>query len=260
MALVEVASHCPTSEIDLVNTSTAAELFRNIEDRLKAGMGFAVATLNLDHVVKLRTDAQFRRAYLRHNHVVADGNPVVWLRRLAGRPVDLVTGSDMVDPLMEMAARLGTPVAFLGATAESLEAAADRLKARFPKLNIVARISPSFDFDPTGAEADEALKRVKNSGAKLCLLALGAPKQELLAAGALDAVPGCGFVSIGAGLDFIAGSQRRAPLWMRRVALEWLWRLANAPRRLARRYADCFGVLPGMAIQAVSMRRRGSTP
>ncbi len=91
------------------------------------GEGFALATLNLDHLVKLRASGAFRRAYGAQDLVVADGNPIVWLSRLAGRKVELVPGgSDMVLPLAEVAADEGVRVALVGSTEESLVAAGGR--------------------------------------------------------------------------------------------------------------------------------------
>ena len=160
---------------------------------------------------------------------------------------------------MAIAAQRGFPVAFLGSTEETLQTAAEILEHRYPGLEIVARIAPGFGLDPKGAEADAALREVARSGAKLCLLSLGAPKQELLAARGIETVQGCGFISVGAGLEFIAGHQRRAPRWMRHLALEWLWRFLSDPRRLARRYLACFRILPGLTWQALRRRthRRG---
>jgi exopolysaccharide biosynthesis WecB/TagA/CpsF family protein len=244
----------PSTEVDLVNTAAASDLLQGIRNRIAVGGGFAVATLNLDHVVKLRTQPDFLAAYRQHTYVVADGNPVVWLRRIARAPVDLVTGADLIEPLMALAAQQGTPVAFLGATDETLRAAAEILKRRHPGLKIVACIAPPYGLDPKGPEAAAALEALARSGARLCLVSLGAPKQELLAARGLSLVPGCGFVSIGAGLDFIAGHQRRAPIWMRRLALEWMWRVANNPRRLAARYLACFQILPVLVWQCLMLR------
>lgn len=238
-------------------TPSQDALLADLATRFSTGSGFAVATLNLDHVVKLRRDQGFRAAYARQTHVVADGNPIVWLQRLAGRPVDLVPGSDLVAPLMALAARAGVPVALLGSRAEVLEVAAARLAAAHPGLSIVARIAPPYGYDPEGAAAAADLARIGASGARLCLLALGAPKQEVLAARGLTLLPACGFVSVGAGLDFIAGAQRRAPLWVRRIAMEWVWRMLGDWRRLAARYRDCALVLPGLAVAALRARRRG---
>lgn len=237
-----------------VTTAKRDVLLGDLESRVKANRGFAVATVNLDHIVKLRRDPAFRLAYARQSHVVADGNPVVWLHRLAGRPVDLITGSDLVEPLMELAQLQKVPVAFFGSTQAALDAAAERMVARYPGLEIVVRISPAFGFDPSGAEADQAIGQIAASGARLCLIALGAPKQEVFAARAMERLPQCGFVSVGAGLDFVAGTQRRAPQWWRRMALEWLWRLAGDRRRLAVRYRDCALILPELAVDALRER------
>ena len=238
-----------------ITTPSRAALLAEVEALLVAGRGFAIATLNLDHLVKLRRDPGFRAAYAAQTHVVADGNPVVWLQRLAGQPVDLVPGSELIAPLAAMAARLGVPVALLGSTEETLALAAERLLATHPGLAVVARIAPPQGFEPLGASGDAALKQLADSGAALCFLALGAPRQEVLAARGHGLLPEVGFVSIGAGLDFIAGTQRRAPLWVRRIAMEWVWRMMLSPRRLARRYLDCALILPGLALGAWAARR-----
>lgn len=243
--------------LSVVNFPTEAALLADVEAQLKAGTGFAIATLNLDHVVKMRRNPAFLRAYLAQTHVVADGNPIVWLSRLAGRSdVRLVPGSELIAPVAALAARLGTPLAFLGSTEPVLTLAAERLKADFPGLEVAACLSPPYGFDPGSAAADAMLDQVAASGARICLLALGAPKQEVLAARGLARHPELGFLSIGAGLDFIAGHQVRAPLWVRKIAMEWLWRMLTNPRRLARRYLDCALVMPSLAGQALAARGR----
>lgn len=240
----------------LVKVTTAKRdvLLGDLESRIKTSRGFGVVTKNLDHVVKLRRDPAFRSAYERQTHIVADGNPVVWLHRLAGRPVDLITGSDLVEPLMQLAQLQKVPVAFFGSSQAALDTAAERLIARYPGLDIVARLSPALGFDPAGAEADQAIGQIAASGARLCLVALSAPKQELFTARAMERLPQSGFVGVGAGLDFIAGTQRRAPLWWRRMALEWLWRLVGDYGRFAGRYLDCALIFPELAIDALRER------
>jgi N-acetylglucosaminyldiphosphoundecaprenol N-acetyl-beta-D-mannosaminyltransferase len=93
------------------------------------------------------------------------------------------------------------------------------------------------------------------SGARLCLIALGSPKQEVLSRRALDRYPNLGLLNIGAGIDFIGGSQQRAPKVVQDNGFEWLWRLATNPRRLAGRYARCAVLLADVAI-AKPVRRR----
>lgn len=240
-----------------VNIPDRATLLAAVERRLAAGQGFALATINLDHLVKLHRESAFRAAYARHDLVVADGNPIVWLSRLAGRPVALVPGSDLVLPLAQLAGRMDAPVALVGSTPSALEGAACHLQSAVPGLKIAATISPPMGFDPTGPQAASLLAEVAASGARLCLLALGAPKQELLAALGRDLAPDVGFVSVGAGLDFLSGQQVRAPAWVRAIAMEWAWRMALSPRRLIPRYAACAAILPGELRRAIAQRRAG---
>lgn len=239
-----------------VNLPSERALLDELEARFASGRGFALATLNLDHLVKLRTDNAFQEAYAAQDLVTADGNPVVWLSRIAGAPVDLLPGSDLVRPVLRLAARHRVPVAFLGSTEPSLARAADALSAEIPGLDIRACVAPPMGFDPTGPEAQRILDDLASRDVRLLLLALGAPKQELLAALGRSRVPAMGFLSIGAGLDFISGTQRRAPAWVRRLALEWLWRALGQPRRLAARYARCALILPGHALRAWAQGRR----
>lgn len=222
--------------------------------RLAAHRGFALATLNLDHLVKLRRDPAFRTAYARQDIVVADGNPVVWLSRLAGRPVDLVPGADLVVPLAQLAAGCGARVALVGSTVETLEAATADLQARVPGLDVACTIAPPFGFDPDSEAAGALLSRLREDSIGLAFLALGAPKQERLAARGLDLAPQTGFASIGAGLDFLAGTQHRAPALVRALSLEWLWRSLMQPRRMIPRYAACAAILPGEAARALRQR------
>ncbi|MEO1773819.1 MAG: WecB/TagA/CpsF family glycosyltransferase [Pseudomonadota bacterium] len=230
-------------------------LMGDLAERLRRAEGFAVATLNLDHCVKLRRDPGFRAAYVGHTHVTADGRPIVWLAALAGTPVSLVTGSDNTTVFAGLAAQTEVPLALIGGTAEGLAAAEEALRMAHPGLTIALSRAPRMGFDPEGAEADGLIQAIAESDARLVLLALGAPRQERFAARALAQLPGVGFVSIGAGLDFVTGRQQRAPLWLRRLALEWLWRLSTDPRRMARRYLDCVLVLPVLAMAAVAQRR-----
>lgn len=240
----------------VVSVPDGATLLEEISRKFAARQGFSVATLNLDHVVKLARDPDFRKAYEEHSHVTADGNPIVWLSRLSGQKVSLVPGSELVEPVAALAADAGVPVALVGATEASLSAAARALEVRHPGLNIAMIHAPAMGFDPDGAEADEIIGKLEAAGARLVYLALGAPKQERFAARAQARLPETGFLSIGAGLDFLSGAQTRAPAWARAIAAEWLWRLALSPRRMAARYGACALVLPRLTWRALSARSR----
>jgi len=238
----------------VVNMPDAGALLSEVKRRLRGAEGFALATINLDHLVKLARDPAFRPVYAAQDLVCADGNPVVWLSRLAKKPVSLVPGSDMVIPLASLCAREGAPVALMGSTDEALAQAAAALEARISGLKVAACIAPPMGFDPTGPEARRILLDLSASGARLVFVALGAPKQEAFAAFGREVTPHVGFASIGAGLDFIAGRQKRAPDWVQAIAMEWLWRMLSNPRRLAKRYLDCALILPGEALRAFRQR------
>ena len=244
-----------------VTVPNRASLCDDIEAHLRESRGFSVATLNLDHVVKLDRDPAFREAYAAQTHVTADGNPIVWLSHLSGqRDIELTPGSELIDPVAALAARLGTGVALIGATEHSLETAAQTLGEKYPGLTIALTLSPPMGFDPTGQAADAVIEEIRASGARLVILALGAPKQEIFAIHALGRLPDVGFLSTGAGLDFIAGNQRRAPAWVRALAAEWLWRLLANPGRMAGRYAACVAALPGLVLRSLALRFRRPAP
>lgn len=237
-----------------VNVPTRAGLFRAVREKFIARDGFALATLNLDHLTKLPHDPAFLAAYRAHDMVVADGRPIVWLSKLARHPVELMPGSDMILPLCALATETGVPISLIGSSDAALEGAAKALVARTPGLQVAHLHAPAYGFDPKGKAADALLADLAASGARLCFIALGAPKQEVFAAQGRGIAPQVGFASIGAGLDFLSGHQVRAPRLMRMFALEWLWRALQAPRRMVPRYAKCFAILPGLAGQALRQR------
>lgn len=237
-----------------INMPTRDALLAELRRRFRAGEGFALATVNLDHLAKMRVSPDFVAIYAAQDLVVADGWPIVALSKLAGRPVELMPGSDLILPICRLAAEEAMPVALVGSTEVALADAKQSLQGQVPGLNIALSIAPSGVFDPMGDEAAEILKRLDREGIRLCFLALGAPKQESLAARGRGLAPAVGFASIGAGLDFLGGHQVRAPRWMRRVGLEWLWRMLSSPARMVPRYARCFAVLPGQSFKALRLR------
>ena len=241
-----------------INVATQTEVLGKISARLKAGLGFTLFTLNMDHLVKRRSDDQFRAAYQRATFVTADGAPVVALARREGARLERTTGADMLLPVCEAAARDGVPVYFFGSTIESLEAASRELKVRFPTLDIRGLESPPMGFDPCSKEADDYGQRILASGARLCFVLLGAPKQELFSDRMWSRYPRLGFLCVGAAVDFISGQQKRAPVLFQKLNLEWAWRLFTNPGRLAMRYAKCAALLADLAIPRLGQPRFGS--
>ena len=245
------ARHSALATVDgqAITSPNLETAIRTIVAKAKAVDAFTVFTLNLDHLVKLRRSAEFRAAYANADIVTADGAPVAWLARLQNTRIERATGADLLIPLAEAAADAHLPVFLFGTSADVMARAGRDLSERTGGvLAIAGTMAPSNAFDPAGAEADEAIERIRASGARLVFVALGAPKQELFSERARAKGLACGFVCIGAALDFIAGTQVRAPESMRSNGLEWAWRLATNPRRLARRYAECAALMIGLLI------------
>ncbi len=232
-----------------INLASMDETIDRLISRVENGLGFTLFTLNLDHLVKLRKDQAFRSAYERASHVTADGWPIVWLARRKGASLQRTTGADLVEPLCRQAAKRGLPVYFFGSSPKSLQRAADHLQKSCPGLKIAGMEAPPFGFDVTSDKADRAMERIASSGAALCFVALGAPRQELFADRAFAAHDRTGYLCIGAALDFLAGHQQRAPLWMQNTGTEWLYRLLTNPRRLLGRYASSALIFAEMALR-----------
>lgn len=237
-----------------ITVPTQAKLLDEIRQRLLRRQGFTLATINLNHLVEQRRSKAFADACAAHDLTVADGNPIVWLSRLAGQPVDLVTGSDNLHPLLTLAAETGTKVGFYGATLECLESAKEKLKRSIPDLDVAWVAAPPMGFDPEGSDAKAAIIDMEKAGVQLCIIALSSPRQERFAAFAREVAPSIGYCSLGASLDFVVGKQHRAPIWMRKMALEWLWRASSAPKRLGPRYLLCLAILPQLVMRSLWMR------
>ena len=222
-----------------VNVANMRDALGAIATRAQAGQGYTLFTANLDHLVKLRTNRRFREAYHRADLVTADGWPIVWRIKQDGHRLQRTTGADLLEPVCRQAAEQGMAVYFVGPGAESQAMALDALTRRLPALRVAGREAPRF-ADRLAEDAVDAMAlRIKASGARVCIVSLGAPKQELLADMLHERCPGVGFLCFGAALDFVSGHAARAPGWMRRLGLEWSWRLVRSPRRMAGRYAHC---------------------
>lgn len=216
-----------------------------------------VFTCNLDHVLKRRTDATFRAAYAGADLVVGDGMPFVWLSRLSGpRLPHRISGSELIVPLCEAATREGLSVFLLGSTEDRLARAEAALTAIAPGLRVAGRHAPPFGFRADAAAQAEAAEIVARARADILFVALGPPTQEIWSAAFRDRLD-CGVaICIGAGLDFLAGDVRRAPPWMQKAGLEWLWRTLQEPRRLAPRYGRIIALLPVILRDHVRDRRQ----
>jgi len=208
-----------------------------IVDRANRGDGGTVCTPNADYVVRQRHDAAFRQAILQADVRVPDGMGVIYAARIARRPLrSTVTGRLLLPAVARIAAEREWTIALYGAGPGVAAAAAAVLSRRYPGLRIAAAITPPGDLR-IGSEVDNrAVRELHESRARVLFVGLGAPKQELWMEAHRDELPGMVIVGVGAALDIVSGKFRTAPNWMTRVGLEWAFRLAQEPRRLAKRY------------------------
>ncbi|WP_344970025.1 WecB/TagA/CpsF family glycosyltransferase [Streptosporangium fragile] len=220
-----------------IDPMTESEIVDHVVAALKRGEGGHLVTPNVDICRTVGRDPRARALVEGADLVVADGMPLVWAARLLGTPVPgRVTGADLIWSLSEAAAFYRYPVYLLGGPPGAAAQAACELILRYPNLVVAGVDSPPYGFE----DAPESCARVRDAvvaaGPRLVFVGLGFPKQERLIAALRKDLPGTWFVGCGSAIAFTAGTVRRAPAWMRRSGLEWLFRLAGEPGRLARRY------------------------
>ncbi len=230
----------PVEEVEVLGLRLARLSFRQTVDRVEAlirqGRPSFFITANLHYAMLCQRDARLREVNQKAAFLTADGMPLVWLSRLLGQRLpERVTGADLVWTLCQRAAQKGYRVFLLGGGPGVAEQATAILQRRYPGLQIVGVEAPVLE-NLTGPEHAQLLERIRQARPDLLFAAFGQPKGELWLAEHIEQLGVPAAVQIGAGLDFIVGRQSRAPGWMQRAGLEWLWRFLWEPGRLGRRY------------------------
>jgi len=220
----------------LVDATDYDAAVQRIVEAAREGRPYGVTALAVHGVM---TGVMDRDQRYRLNHidlVTADGQPVRWALNLLHRTRlrDRVYGPTLTLKLCEVAAREGLPIYFYGSSNAVLHRLTSSLQARFPGL-IIAGAEPSKFRRTTAEEKAETARKIRSSGAKVTLVGLGCPRQEAFVHEYRDAL-GMPVVAVGAAFDYHAGVLREPPLFLQRVGLHWLYRLAQEPRRLWRRY------------------------
>jgi N-acetylglucosaminyldiphosphoundecaprenol N-acetyl-beta-D-mannosaminyltransferase len=219
---------------DNLTTADAVDL---IERMIESRRPHYLVTANVDFLVQAQQDVELRRIFFDAHLVLCDGTPLVWASRLLGNPLpERVAGADLVPLLIRIAAEKRYRLFFLGATAESAGRAVQRLTKEHPELLIAGHYSPPFRH-LLEMDHDEIARRIREAKPDLLFVSFGCPKQEKWIAMHYRSLGVPVAVGVGATIDFLAGSVKRAPVWMQRTGTEWLFRLAQEPRRLFKRYA-----------------------
>ncbi len=197
--------------------------------------GRYVCVANVHMTMEAHDAHDFKELVNAADLVTPDGMPLVWALRLLGAgEATRVYGPTLTLHVCEAAARAGIPVGFHGGRPEVVAALVDTLTTRFPGLEVAYAESPPFRVLDEGEKA-AAVEAIMGSGARILFVGLGCPKQERWMAEHRHLLP-LVQLGVGAAFDFHAGAVRQAPAALQRVGLEWAFRLAMEPRRLARRY------------------------
>ena len=215
---------------------TEDEVVRRIVSDTAAGRGGWLSTPNVDILRQITLSEQWSDLVRGAGLVVADGMPIVWASRLAGTPLpERVAGSSLLVSVSAAAARSGLGVLLLGGRPGSAEKAARRLRDLFPDLEVGHHCPPmGFESSPPDRSAIDDVVEAFDPAVVFC--GFGFPKQERLMADLHLRFPASWFLACGGGLDLLAGATRRAPGWAQAMGVEWVFRLAQEPVRLARRY------------------------
>lgn len=238
---------------------TQEELIDEILKPDQSGLARLVATVNVDHVVTLRTDVAFQDAYRSAWRITADGAPVYLYAKVVGLPLkERITGADLFAELVlrwdPMVHRLFLLV--------SNDEVADRIREtmvdrKFSNDNLTIEVAP-LGFDSDEAFGDRLASNVRDFGATHLIMAVGAPKSEIWAYHHRDSIGNATVLCVGAAVEFVTGLKVRSPVLMRRFGMEWFWRFLLEPRRLFSRYfVRSFGFFLAVADDQRRERTRG---
>ncbi len=250
-----------------------------------------VVTPNVDHAVMFQKHEGLQRAYADAALVLTDGFPVFVAARMLRRQIpERVPGSDLVPTLFATVNSPGATgstsasdddqlapgstgrasgtqteatkkeclrVFLLGAAPGVAEQAARNIAQRWPAVKIVGTYSPPLGFEKDPAENAAIINRVNAARPDVLVLGLGAPKQELWIQSHRHEIAAPVALCVGATIDFLAGQKARAPVWMRRVGLEWLHRLVSEPKRLAKRYLRDAWIFPHLVWREARLGNAG---
>lgn len=217
-----------------VHDVTTNEALALIDQFAHDGMPHQICTVNPEFIMAAQSDAEFKRI-LNHSALnLPDGIGVLWAARRLGYPVrERVAGSDLVGLIAERAQSTGWRIFLLGAAEGVAEQAAIILQERYPQTHIVG----AYPGSPRPEDEADIAARIRASQADVLLVAYGAPRQNKWIARNIEQTGAAVAIGIGGSLDFIVGTQKRAPRWVQRLGLEWLYRLVREPWRWRRQLA-----------------------
>lgn len=217
-----------------VDALTMAETVARVAEIIEEGTPRQHMAVNAGKVVKMLKDVELREVVLNSDLLNADGAAIVYASRILGTPLpERVTGIDLMEHVVRMAAEKGYKPYFLGAKRAIVERVVEIYRERYPSLEIAGFRDGYF----TAEEEQRVAETVRDSGAHILFVAMSSPKKETFLGRHMQTmnVPFC--MGVGGSFDVVAGKVQRAPAWMRENGLEWAYRLKQEPRRMLRRNA-----------------------
>lgn len=226
-------------EIDPLSMEEAVHQALGLMD-LKDEICRYIVTPNLSHVMIWQENPEFRKAYAGASLVLSDGTPLVIAAHLLGKFLpERISGVDFTEKLLEERQR--GSCFLLGAAPGVAERAAKRIVERWPNIEVKGVYSPPFGFEHHPHENNKIIEMIRNAQPEILIIGLGAPKQEVWVYRHQAKLQAKLALCVGATIDFIAGEKKRAPEWMQKTGLEWLYRFFSEPKRLGKRY--CYDAL-----------------
>lgn len=233
-----------------IDNLTMDETLQAIDQLIQEDRNAYVVTPNVDHIVQLETNKELQDVYANASLILTDGKPLLWIAKWYGTPIkEKISGSDLFPLLCERAAQRGYKMFFLGAAEGVAAKAAENLKKRFEGLQVVGTYSPSFGFENKPDEMKKIKQMIQGTAPDILIVGLGCPKQEKFMYYHCKELGVPISFGLGASFDFEAGNIKRAPRWMANHGLEWLFRITQDPKRMARRYLIDDRKILGLAIK-----------
>jgi len=220
-----------------VDNFSMSEILGQIEKWVGCSTPVHIITANVDHLMVRRNDPEIAAIYDRAVLVVADGVPLLWASRFLGAPLqERINGTDLMGNICALAADKKFSVFLLGARDGVAAQAAANLQKQFPGLRVSGTYAPYHGFENDDRENEKIRGLLREMKPDILFVSLGIPKGIQWIDRHQNDCQVAVAIEVGASFMFLSGRLKRAPRWMQKYGLEWLWRLILEPRRLWKRY------------------------
>ncbi|MED3941481.1 WecB/TagA/CpsF family glycosyltransferase [Priestia megaterium] len=196
-----------------------------------------VVTPNVDHLVNINKNKDFKKVYEKASLKLVDGMPIVILSKLFKKPFkSKVSGADLTPELFKLARSENHRIFIFGSQPGVADKVAKMYKEKFGETFCIGTYSPPFGFEKDPIELKHCIDKINDFAPDLLLVSLGSPKGEFFIHNNSHLLKVPVSIQVGAAIDFMAGTVKRAPIWMQKLSLEWFYRFIKEPKRMFKRY------------------------